>query len=115
MDVTLGTTAGGHLDAHPAAPKMSSVTLKPTSKDTGTGPVPGASMEAGSRHTSCGATCDVSGTLSVAFSASTAQVNKYVPHGNGRNKSPVFVCRVVRRADSRTGFTQSLQVSPWPR
>jgi hypothetical protein len=93
-DVTVGTTAGGHLGDHPAAPKKPSGKLKPTAKGTSTAPVPAASMKAAQRRTYPGASGDVSGPLSVApigTTSSTAQVDKVVPHGERRNKTPVYV------------------------
>jgi hypothetical protein len=41
-DVTVGTTTGGHLGDHPAAPKKPSETLKPSPKVTSSAPVPAA-------------------------------------------------------------------------
>jgi hypothetical protein len=42
-DVTVSTTAGGHLDANPGATNKPSGTLKPTDKGNGTAPLPAAS------------------------------------------------------------------------
>jgi hypothetical protein len=96
-DVTVGTTAGGHLGNHLAAPTKSSGTLKPTDKGTSSTPVPAASKEAASRRTSPEAPGDVSGPLSVApigTTSTTAQVDKVVPPGERRNKTPVYVSGV---------------------
>jgi hypothetical protein len=117
-DVTVGTTAGGHLGDHPAAPKKLSGTLKPTAKGTSYAPVPAASKEAASRRTSPGAPGDVSGPLSVApigTTSKTAQVDKVVPHGERCNKSPVYVSGRKTRANSWTGFARSLKADSWPR
>jgi hypothetical protein len=96
-DVTVGTTADGHLGDHPPAPKNPSGTLKPTAKDTSSAPVPAVSKEAASRRTSPGAPGDVSGPLNVApvgTTSTTAQVDKVVPTGELRNKTPVQVSGV---------------------
>jgi hypothetical protein len=90
----VGTTAGGRLGDHPAAPKKLSGTLKPTAKGTSSAPVPAASKEAASRRTSPGAPGDVSGPLSVrpiGTTPTTAQVDKVVSPGERRNKTPVYV------------------------
>jgi hypothetical protein len=113
-DVTVGTTAGGHLDDHPAAPKKQSGTLKLTAKGTSTAPVPAASMEAAQRHTYPGAPDDVFGPLSVApigTTSSTNQVDKVVPPGERRNKTPVYVSGLKTRADSFSGFSRSPEAS----
>jgi hypothetical protein len=96
-DVTVGTTAGEHFGDHPAAPTKPSVTLKSTAKGTGSASVPSVSKEAASRCTSHGAPGDVSGPLSVApigNTSTTAQVDKVVPPGELRNKTPVYVSEV---------------------
>jgi hypothetical protein len=83
-DVTVGTTASGHLGDRPSAPEKPSGTLKPTAKCTSSAPVPAASKEETSRRTSPGAPGDLSGPLSVASIATTsttAQVDKVVPPG----------------------------------
>jgi hypothetical protein len=82
-DVTVETTAGGYLDAHPAAPNKPSGTLKPTAKVSGTAPVPATSTEAAQRHKSPGAPCDVSGPLSIAPTGTTssAQVVEVIAPG----------------------------------
>jgi hypothetical protein len=64
-DITVCTTAGGHLGDHPAAPLKPIGTLKPTAKCISSAPVPAASNESASRRTSPGATGDVSWPLSV--------------------------------------------------
>jgi hypothetical protein len=82
-DVTVGTTAGGHLGDRPAAPTKPSGTLKLTATDTRAAPVPAASNEAATRRTSPRALGDVSGPLSVApigTPSTTVQVDKAVPN-----------------------------------
>jgi hypothetical protein len=93
----VGTTAGEHFGDHPAAPTKPSGTLKPTAKGTSSAPVPAASKKAASRRTSPGAPGDVSGPLNVApigTTSTTAQVDKVVPPGKRRNKTPVYVSGV---------------------
>jgi hypothetical protein len=87
----VNTTAGGRLGDHPAAPKKPNGKLKHTAKSTSSAPVPAASKKAASRSTSPGAPDDVSGPLSVApigTTFTTAQVDKVVPSGERRNKTP---------------------------
>jgi hypothetical protein len=98
-DVTVGTTAGGRLGDHPAAPKKPSGTLKPTAKGTSSAQVPAASKEAAPRRTSPRAPGDVSGPLNVALigtTFTTAQVDRVVPTGERRNKTPVYVSGVKK-------------------
>jgi hypothetical protein len=100
-DVTVGTTAGGHLGDHPAASIKPSGTLKPTDKGSRYAPVPAASKDAASRRTSHRAPGDVSGPLSVATTgttSTTAQVDKVFPPGERRNKPPVHVSGVKKHA-----------------
>jgi hypothetical protein len=96
-DVTVGTNAGGRLGDHPVASKEPSGTLKSTTKGTSSAPIPAASTEAASRRTSPGAPGDLSGPLSVTpigTTPTTAQVDKVVPPGERRNKTPVYVSGV---------------------
>jgi hypothetical protein len=80
-DAPVGTTADGHLDAHPAAPNKPSGLLNPTAKGTGTLSVPTASKEAVQRHTCPGTPCDMSGSMSDMPAGTTAStyVDKKVP------------------------------------
>lgn len=50
-DAMVATTAGGYLDAGPAALKRPNGTIKPTAKIIGTALEPGGSMEAAQRST----------------------------------------------------------------
>jgi hypothetical protein len=93
-DVTVGTTAGGHLVNHPAAPKKPSGPLKPTANGTVILPVSVASMEATLRRTSPGAPGEVSEPMSGTPAGTTtpsAQAGKAVPPGDRRNKTLVYV------------------------
>lgn len=80
--VTVVSTAGEHLDAHPATSKKPSGTLNPTATGSSNAPEPSASMKAASRRTSPGALRDVSGPLSV-----TPMCTKQLPLGSGATES----------------------------
>jgi hypothetical protein len=97
-DVTVGTTAGGHLGDHPAAPAKPGGTLKPADKGISSAPGRAASKEAASRRNSPGTLGDMSGPLSVApigITSTTAQVDKVVTIGERRNKTMVYVSRLI--------------------
>jgi hypothetical protein len=63
-DVTVDTSAGGHLVTKPAAPKEPSGPLQPTATGTVILPVPAASKEVATRRTSPGPPGKVSGPMS---------------------------------------------------
>jgi hypothetical protein len=107
-----GRHSGHHcrrtLGYHPTAPKKPSGTLKQRAKFTSSVTLPAVSKEADARRTPPGAPGDVSGPLSVepiGTTSSTAQVDKVVPNGERRNKTPVHVPGVINAqipgADSR--------------
>jgi hypothetical protein len=79
-DTTVNPTVGGHLDAHPAAPKKPRGSPKPTAKGSGNVSVPAAPMEAARRCTSTDLPRKVSRPLSDApvGTTSTVQVEKEV-------------------------------------
>jgi hypothetical protein len=88
------------LGDHAAAPKKAKWDAQAHSQGYSSAPVPAASKEAASRRTSPGAPGDVSGSLSVApigTTPSTAQVDKVVPPGERRNKTPVYVSGVKNK------------------
>jgi hypothetical protein len=92
-DVTVGSTAGGNLISHPTALNKPSGPPNPTAKGTGSLSVPVASKEAAQRRTSPGAPGDVSGPMGgtpTSTTSSSAQVEKVVPPGERRNKTPVY-------------------------
>jgi hypothetical protein len=96
-DVTVGTIAGGHLVTHRAASKMSSGPLKLTANGSVSLPVQVASMEVTLRRICPGAPREVSGLLSGTPTGTTtpsAQVEKVIPPGERRNKTPVYVSGV---------------------
>jgi hypothetical protein len=96
-NVTVSTTAGGHLISHPTALKKPSGPPKLTAKGTGSLSVPVVSKEAAQRRTSPGAPGDVSGPMGgtpTSTTPSSAQVEKVVPPGERRNKTPVYVSGV---------------------
>jgi hypothetical protein len=117
-DVTVGTTAGGHLISHPTALNKPSGPPKPTAKSTGSLSVPVASKEAAQRRTSPGATAAVSGPMvdtPTSTTSSSAQVEKVVPPGERRNKTPVYVSGVKNPRSFFNGFARSPRPSLWPR
>jgi hypothetical protein len=97
-DATAGTTAGGHLVTQPAVPKKPSGPLKPTANGTVILPAIAVSMEATLRRTSPGIPSEVSGPMSGPPAETTtpsSQVDKAVPPGERRNKTPVYVSGVT--------------------
>jgi hypothetical protein len=96
-DVTVGTTAGGHLITHPTALNKPSGLPKLTTKCTGSPSVHFASKEVAERRTSPGAPGDVYGPMGgtpTSTTPSSAQVEKVVPPGDRRNQTPVYVSGV---------------------
>lgn len=91
------SAAVAHLDAHPAALKTPSGTVKPIAKGPGFQPGRASSTEVALRRRSPGASGDLSGLLTVTSSdtASHAQVDKPAP-GERRNKTPVYVSGVKK-------------------
>jgi hypothetical protein len=93
----VGTTPGGHLITHPTSLNKPSGPPKLTAKVTGSPSVPVASKEAAQRRTSPGAPGDVSGPMGgtpTSTTPSSAQMEKVVPPGERRNKTPVYVSGV---------------------
>jgi hypothetical protein len=85
------------LISHPTALNKPSGPPKLTAKGTGSLSVPVVSKEAAQRRTSPGAPGDVSGPMGgkpTSTTPSSAQVEKVVPPGERRNKTPVYVSGV---------------------
>jgi hypothetical protein len=96
-DVTVGTIADGHLISHTTALNKLSGPPKLTAKGTGSLSVPVASKEVAERRTSPGAPGDVSGPMGCTPTITTppsAQMEKVVPPGERRKKTPVYVSGV---------------------
>jgi hypothetical protein len=115
-DVTVGTTAGGHLVTHPAAPKKPSGPFKPTANGTVILPVSVSLMEGTLRRTSSGAPGEVSRPMTGTPAGTTtliAQVDKAVPPGERRNKTPVYVSGVKQMKIPRLG-SREVRQAPGP-